>query len=218
METSCSPSASPTMGAWGQPKLKKLPFQTPLADVQLDKVWQAQTFVVPDRNHAGRPAFRGPPREVRADVEVATDLGPIEVSLPPEDYRHMQQVIAAAQARAGIRRQKRVKRQNSTRRQNYRPRQKLPQIPHRRLSRDAKRSAPSPKTPRCPPTLCRQNERRDNHVRSRCRAQWPSTWSTRPAPRPGTKTTTSTTPTPPTRRFASCSSTNASAAERAAER
>ena len=90
-----STSCFPTMGEWGQPKLKQLPFETPLADVQLDKVWRAQTIVVPDRTPPVDPRFDDRP-ELYVDVEVATDLGPIEVSLPPEDYRHMQQMIAAA--------------------------------------------------------------------------------------------------------------------------
>ena len=91
----------PMLGQWGAPKVKKLPFETPLADVQLDKVWRAQTIVVPDRTPPVDPRFEDRPEEY-VDVEVATDLGPIEVSLPPEDYRHMQQVIAAAQARENI--------------------------------------------------------------------------------------------------------------------
>ena len=99
METALA-ECFPTMGAWGQPKQKQLPFKTPLADVQLDKIWQAQTFIAPDRTAPVDERFDDRP-ELYVDVEVATDLGPIEVSLPPEDYRQMQEVIAAAQARAG---------------------------------------------------------------------------------------------------------------------
>jgi len=86
----------PMLGKWGEPKLKKLPFATPLADVQLDKLWQAPS-VVPDHTPPVDERFDDRP-ELYVDVEVATDLGPIEVSLPPDHYRHMQAVIAAAQA------------------------------------------------------------------------------------------------------------------------
>ena len=99
METALA-ECFPTMGAWGQPKQKQLPFKTPLADVQLDKVWQAQTNVIPDHTPPVDERFDDRPEEY-VDVEVATDLGPIEVSLPPDHYRHMQAMIAAAQARAG---------------------------------------------------------------------------------------------------------------------
>jgi hypothetical protein len=91
----------PLLGEWGRPKVKKLPFATPLADAQLDKVWRAQTNVVPDRTPPVDPRFEDRPEEY-VEVDVQTDLGPIEVSLPPDHYRHMQAVIAAAQARAGI--------------------------------------------------------------------------------------------------------------------
>ena len=91
----------PTMGAWGQPKPRKLPFKTPLADVQWDKVWQAQTFIVPDRTAPVDERFDDRP-ELYVNVEVATDPGPIEVSLPPDHYRHMQQMIAAARTRENI--------------------------------------------------------------------------------------------------------------------
>ena len=86
----------PMLGKWGEPKLKKLPFATPLADVQLDKLWQAPS-VVPDHTPPVDERFDDRP-ELYVDVEVQTDLGPIEVSLPPDHYRHMQAVIAAAQA------------------------------------------------------------------------------------------------------------------------
>jgi hypothetical protein len=43
----------PMMGEWGEPKLKKLPFATPLADVQLDSVWRAEMITVHDRDEQG---------------------------------------------------------------------------------------------------------------------------------------------------------------------
>lgn len=90
----------PMMGPWGEPKVKKLPFKTPLADVQFARAWAPPTGVVPDRTPAVDPRFDDR-QELYVDVAVETDLGPIDVALPPEDYRHMQAAIAAARARGG---------------------------------------------------------------------------------------------------------------------
>jgi hypothetical protein len=89
----------PLRGEWGEPKVKQLPFATPLTDVQSSRAWQPPTGFLPDRHEPVDPRFDDRP-ELYVDVEVATDLGPIEVSLPPADYRHMQETIAAAQVRA----------------------------------------------------------------------------------------------------------------------
>ena len=40
----------PTMGKWGAPKFPKLPVETPLADVQADKAWDAQAAILRDRD------------------------------------------------------------------------------------------------------------------------------------------------------------------------
>lgn len=43
----------PTMGKWGLPKFPKLPVETPLADVQTDKAWDARTGTFGDRDEQG---------------------------------------------------------------------------------------------------------------------------------------------------------------------
>ena len=43
----------PTMGPWGVPKFPKLPVDTPLADVQADKAWDAQAAILRDRDEPG---------------------------------------------------------------------------------------------------------------------------------------------------------------------
>jgi hypothetical protein len=57
----------PTMGKWGVPKFPKLPVDTPLADVQADKAWDASVRIFRDRDEQGNLA---PPSPV-GRVEIA---------------------------------------------------------------------------------------------------------------------------------------------------
>jgi len=50
----------PTMGKWGTPKSPKLPVDTPLADVQADKAWDARAAILRGGNEQGNLAPPSP--------------------------------------------------------------------------------------------------------------------------------------------------------------
>ena len=58
----------PTMGKWGLPKFPKLPVETPLADVQAHKEWDANVTILHDRDEQGNivPPPTVDPAEVAA--------------------------------------------------------------------------------------------------------------------------------------------------------
>lgn len=86
----------PTMGKWGLPKFPKLPVETPLADVQTDKAWDANVRIVHDGDEQGDVALPSPVgrveiaerqaaeaarREVGAELKrLLTEQGPAELS------------------------------------------------------------------------------------------------------------------------------------------
>jgi len=58
----------PTMGKWGVPKFPKLPVETPLADIQTGKAWDANVRIAHDRDEQGNAVPPPPidPAEVAA--------------------------------------------------------------------------------------------------------------------------------------------------------
>ena len=62
----------PTMGKWGAPKFPKLPFETPLADVQAHKVWEATSVgILRDDDEPGDGSGPSAPPSPVGRVELA---------------------------------------------------------------------------------------------------------------------------------------------------
>jgi hypothetical protein len=91
----------PMRGKWGEPKIKKLPFQTPLADVQWRKVSSENEGILYDRDEQGNVIL--PPPVDPADVaarqanEAAFQAQVVELKRRLEERRREE-----AQIRAGI--------------------------------------------------------------------------------------------------------------------